>query len=88
MKIKEGFILREICGEHFLVAQGIRNIDFNKIIRLNESGTYLWNNLEGKDFTAEDMAKLLTEEYEVDDATALADSQALLNEWKEIGVIE
>ena len=31
MKIKEGFELREMCGENIIVAKGVQNIDFNKI---------------------------------------------------------
>lgn len=88
MKIKEGFALRKIVDDYILVAQGLQNIDFNKLIRLNESSVYLWNNLEGKEFVVEDMAKLLTDEYDVDEATALKDSQALLEEWIKIGVVE
>ena len=42
MRIKKGFELRDVCGEHIIVAYGIENIDFNKVISLNESATYLW----------------------------------------------
>ncbi|MFW5480969.1 MAG: hypothetical protein ACOCOK_06660 [Prevotella sp.] len=34
------------------------------------------------------MARLLTEEYEVDDATALHDAQALAKSWIEAGICE
>ena len=37
MKIKKGFELRDICGEKVIIASGIENIDFNKMISLNES---------------------------------------------------
>ena len=39
MKIKEGFELREVCGEHVIVAIGRKNIDFCKVINFNESAT-------------------------------------------------
>ena len=88
MKIKEGFELREICGEHIIVAKGIQNIDFNKIISLNESAAYLWKALAGKDFTPESMAELLLQEYDVDKATALADAQTLAQTWQDAGLAE
>lgn len=88
MKIKEGFELRTICGENIVVAKGIQNIDFNKIISLNESAAYLWRELQGKDFEAQDMAELLRLEYEVEEATALADAKELAKAWLEAGLIE
>ena len=32
MRIKDGFELREICGEHVILSHGMDNIDFSKII--------------------------------------------------------
>ena len=88
MKIKKGFELREVCGEHIIVAYGRENIDFNKVISLNESATYLWKNIFDKDFTAETMADLLQQEYEVDAETAGRDAKALLDEWMKVGLVE
>lgn len=88
MKIKEGFELRVICGENIIVAKGIQNIDFNKIISLNESAAYLWKALEGKEFTPESMAELLRMEYEVNEATALSDAQELAKAWLEAGLCD
>lgn len=87
MKIKEGFELVDLCEDHVIVATGMANIDFSKVISLNESATVMWKAVEGKTFTVEDMAKALTEEYEVDDATALSDAGKIAAEWKEIGLI-
>lgn len=88
MKIKKGFELREVCGEHIIVAYGRENIDFNKVISLNESASFLWKNIVDKDFDAETMAGLLQQEYEVDAETALKDAQALLDEWIKVGLTE
>ena len=87
MKIKKGFELRVICGEAIVVAHGKENIDFSKIISLNESAAYLWRQVEGKDFDAALLAKLLTEEYEVDEATALCDAEKTMVDWQETGLI-
>ena len=51
MKIKEGFLLRELCGEHIVTAEGLENINFNKLISLNETAAFLWKALIGKEFT-------------------------------------
>ena len=88
MKIKKGFELRKICGENIVIAHGVENIDFTKIITLNESAAFIWQQVEGEDFTEEEMAKLLLDEYEVDEIQALADVKALAESWKQAGLVE
>jgi hypothetical protein len=88
MRTKKGFKLRTVCGENILVAEGIENIDFSKIISMNESSAYLWQKLQGEEFTTDDMVTLLTEEYEVDKETALADAETLVGQWQKAGIIE
>ena len=87
MKINQGFELREMCGERIIIATGKENIDFSKVISLNESAAWLWNEVEGKEFTPETLAALLREQYEVDEATALADAKALAAQWVSIGLV-
>ena len=89
MKAKKGFKLRQICGENIIVADGIENIDFSSIISRTESSAYLWQAIQDKEqFSTEELATLLTEQYEVDEATALADSQTLVDQWLKAGIIE
>ena len=88
MKIKKGFELRKICGENIVIAHGVENIDFTKIITLNESAAFIWQQVEGEDFTEEEMAKFLLDEYEVDETQALADVKALTESWKQAGLVE
>ena len=88
MKTKKGFKLRSICGENVIVAEGIENIDFSKIISMNESAAYLWQNIEGKEFTEKELVDLLTAEYEVDEATACQDVATMLQQWTEAGMLE
>ena len=72
MKTKKGFRLRTVCGENIIVSEGIENIDFSRIISMNESSAFLWKKVEnGQDFTEEDLTQYLTDEYEVDEATCI-----------------
>ena len=87
MKTKQGFNLRQICGEHILLAEGKENIDFSNIISLNETAAFLWQQLTDKEFTPEDMAQLLVENYEVDQETALSAARALAAEWQKAGIV-
>lgn len=88
MKVKKGFVLRNICGENIIVAEGKENIDFTKIISMNESSAFLWNNVKDTEFDAETLKTLLCGEYEVDDATAAKDAKALLAKWQDAGIVE
>ncbi len=88
MKKKKGFNLRTVCGENIIVAEGIDNIDFSRIISLNESAAFLWKSIGNDDFDADKMATLLTGEYEVDEEKAREDAVALIGQWKDAGMIE
>ena len=88
MRIKDGFVLRVVCGENVISGEGLAQVNFSKLVSLNDTAAYLWKALEGKDFTIETMVDLLTGEYEVGRETALKDSTALLEKWTELGFIE
>lgn len=89
MKIKKGFVLREMCGENIVTGEGLEHINFNKLISLNSTAAFLWKKLADKDeFTAEDMAQLLVEEYEIEMDLALTDSKNLCQAWIDAGVAE
>lgn len=88
MRKKTGFTLRDICGEHIIVSEGLENIDFSKIINLNDSAAYLWQAVGNADFDAPLLASKLTEEYDVDETTALADAKEIAEEWKKAGITE
>ena len=88
MKIKEGFVLRQMCGENIVAGEGLQHINFNKLLSLNESAAYLWKELVGKEFTKEEMAELLIVRYGIDKQLAMTDSGKLMNAWVDAGVAE
>ena len=88
MRIKEGFELREVCGEHIVMAHGDKNIDFSKVISLNESATVMWNAVVGKDFCTEELVTALLDVYDAEEDKVREDVKRAVHEWKEIGLIE
>ena len=86
MKIKEGFVLCQMCGENIVAGEGLEHINFNKLISLNSTAAYLWQELTGKEFTIEEMAELLIGRYGIDKELALKDSEALAKAWADAGV--
>lgn len=88
MKLKKGFDLRDVCGEKVIIAQGLENLDFSKLITLNESAAFLWTAIAGKTFSETDLVSLLCGEYEVTAEQAAADIKNLMAEWHKQGLIE
>ena len=88
MKIKNGFVLREMCGEFIVAGEGLEHINFNKLISLNSTAAFLWKALVGKEFTTEEMAQLLIDEYGIDMELAMTDSANLCKSWIEAGRAE
>ena len=89
MKIKEGFQLQNVCGEHIIIPAGEENIDFSHIISLNPTAAYLWEKIAEKaEFTIKDMVQLLLEEYEVEEDVAIEDCKLIAERWAEMGLID
>ena len=88
MKSLEGFRMRKLGREHILVGESVKLVNFNKMIVLNETAAFLWEQIEGgREFTVEQLAAKLVEQYEISMDVALADSAALVDKWLEAGVI-
>ncbi len=89
MKQKSGFKLRALGNEYILVGESIQQINFNKMITMNESAAYLWKQVsDGRDFDAQSLCELLLQEYEVSEEKALADAQATIQVWQTVGIVE
>lgn len=89
MKQKEGFILRTVCGEHVIVGEGLGTIDFGKLLSLNETAAWLWKKAgEMGDFSIDSLAAALCEEYDVDTQRAYDDITKIVNQWKDLGIVE
>lgn len=85
-KLKSGFIIREIGGNTMAVPVGTQTSEIHGMIALSESGALLWKELEdGADIPT--LVKVLTDNYEIDDATATADAEKFVANLKEQGAL-
>ena len=88
MKIKEGFILKEIAGSYVVVPVGDDLVDFTLMITTNETGAFLWNCLS-EDRSEQELVNMLKSEYEgADDAQLAADVAEFVALLKENNVVE
>lgn len=86
MRIKNGFVLREVAGQAMVIATGEASKDFHGMIKLNDTGKDIWQGLiDG--LSEEEVAKLLQEKYEVEPAKALKDTNTFVQKMKEMGFL-
>ena len=80
--------MREVCGDKFLIAMGVENIDMNSIINLNETAAFLWKAMGDGEFSVDDLVAKLTDEYEVSAEMAKANIESVLEEMRKAGVVD
>ena len=85
MYIKDGYLLREVTG-NYLIMPLKGELNFKKLMTLNETGAFLWRHLE-KGATREMLLDRMMEEYEVDEQTACRDLDVFLKQLAEIGAL-
>ena len=88
MKIREGFILKEIAGSYVVVPVGQDLVDFSSMITINETGAFLWEKL-CNDITTEELCDAVINEYEgVTKEEALSDIDEFVKVLKEKNILE
>ena len=86
LKIKDGFILREVSETFIVLAVGERVKDFNGMITLSESGAFLWKILE-QGAEQETLVNALIKEYGIEKELATKDVDAFINKMKGAGLL-
>ncbi len=77
MRIKQGFVLREVAGQYVVIATGEASENFYGMIKLNQTGRDIWQGVTAG-LSSREIAKQLAEKYGVDEQKALADTDALI----------
>ncbi|MDO5392450.1 MAG: PqqD family protein [Eubacteriales bacterium] len=73
MKTKNGFILRKLGKEYMVVAIGEAGKSFNGMIRMNEAGEWLWNQMK-EDISKDELVNRMCSYYDkLSQETAEAD---------------
>ena len=79
--------MRSMLGGHVVVGEGLAQVNFNSLLSLNATAAYLWESVQGKDFSTEDLADLIVQKYGVDRGLAISDSEKIARTWIEQGVL-
>lgn len=86
MRIKNGFVLREVAGQIMVIATREASKDFHGMIKLNTSGKVIWLGLQ-EGLSVEEIAKRLQEQFDVDFDKALQDTYAFLQQMEDKGFL-
>lgn len=78
MRFDERKKVRTVAGENIVIMQADGEADMTKVVALNESAMLVYEQLKGKVFAVADVARVLTDGYEVDEATAMTDAEELV----------
>lgn len=85
MKLKNGFLLRQVAGEHVVLPVGPDTAQ-NMVITLNGTGAFLWERLQNE--TDEDaLVAALLDEYDVEEAVARECVVAFLKKLEDHGFL-
>lgn len=86
MKVSDEFILRNVAGDNLLIPTGSSALDVKGLILLSESGVLLYNKLKNG-CTKEELVAALTAEYAVSDDEAARDTEAFLNQMRQLNML-
>lgn len=86
MRIKDGFVLREVAGQWVVIATGEASKDFHGMIKLNETGKIIWEGLTAGQSESE-IAASLQETYGIEAERAAADVAAFVAQVREQGFL-
>ena len=89
MRINRNFIMRTVAGEPILVNVETSSVDFNNMLSLSETAAWLWEKAAGcvGEFDEPDLVRWLTEEFDVDEATAVKDVSEMVSQWRQYGLV-
>jgi len=86
MKIKQGFVAREIAGEYILIPVGETAMQVRGMISLSESGYLIYQKLQ-QDCEKADLIRAVLNEYEVEQSVAEADVEAFLDQLRQLNLL-
>ncbi len=87
MKINDNLKVRTVAGENIVMMQGVDGTDMTRVVALNESALLLFNRLSRHEFEVDDVVRVLTDEYEVNEADARKDAEAWVAEMKKNALV-
>lgn len=87
MRIKDGFVLREVAGQAVVIAVGEASKAFHGMINLNNTGKVIWQEIENG-LSEDEIVDNLLEKYDADVETVKCDVKSMIQKMRDAGVLE
>lgn len=87
MKIKQGFVMRDVAGQAVAIATGEASKSFHGMVKLNDTGAVIWNGIE-KGLDEAEIAEQLAASYDVEVGQALKDVESFIARVRDAGLVE
>lgn len=86
MKMKEGFVMREVAGQYVVIAIGEASKEFHGMIKLNATGKDIWEGLQSG-LTEAEIVEVLKDKYQVEQNEVEEDVKTFVDRMKDIGIL-
>ena len=87
MQINKDFTIQKVGASYVAVPVGETSKSFHGMIRLNETGAFLWKQMADKSCTEEDLVDAILGEYDVAREIAERDVHRVVELLKENGIL-
>ena len=87
MKIKDNYMLSEIEGEYIIITIGNIEDGFNGYLKINETGKYIWEQLENE-ISGDELIMNFSNRYSIDINQAREDVSSFLDTLKKVDAFE
>lgn len=88
MKLRDDLVIRSIAGESVIIMPHEDTADFTSLINLNSTARAIWDNFAAQPFEKADIVRFLLDTYEIDEETAVKDTDVFVNQLMQIGALE
>ena len=88
MKIKKGFVLEKVGDSYLACATGKLAREFSGLVKLNETGAFIWNIFAEADISIDEAADKVITEFDISKEVAVSDISAFVENLKKNGIIE
>ena len=88
MKIKSGFVLEKVGSSYLAVATGEAAKSFKGLVRMNETGAFMWNLVKDSDKTCDELVEALSKEYDAPRDVLQSDAKSFEKQLLEAGIAE
>ena len=87
MKLNGKYKLRKVSDSYVVVKLGGGSLNLSQLITINETGAFIFNQLQ-KEVTMDELVAAILDEYEIDEARAREAAEVYVTKLVDMGIAE